>query len=416
MQDVSSKIRAKDIFGRGLYRENLSNVGTRIFGGRMGTIDNSVSKTFQITTTLAQHFDKVRLVFANTNAGFAVNNILAKVSVISTVADLNNSAGTWVDVLKSNQPGFCVPNSYGANRISYTVSDWVSLKSIARTDGGTFPLLVARVCIQSVGAGLPVYGQGSSPDVYTNWETKPGGRIWVSRQKNGNHVTNPTGFDDTTNTNQSPIIGVQYLAKGRVVSVMCVGDSIPDGIGTYRGEGFGMPICEQLSDMNGVAFEYSNCAWAGQGTAAYTKRAIDILNSPIKPDILLFATGSPNDVSTVITQGIVDSQSANVETVIQKCKATGVKIVLWTWLPTNTSIKNYGATDSIRVAENAKWMAVKNPDVPVVDTSALLTGDLTAGQYQMLTGTTIDGIHPSDPGLLIMANGIKPTVKNIIGL
>lgn len=372
-----------------------------------------------MVTALPHHFEAIRLISVNTQNFIGVNSIVAKASVLSSIAtdaDINNSNGTWVNVTQSNQLQYCVPIAPGLNRIVYEISDQIPLKSIPRTDGGTLPLLAIRVYIANTNS-LPVYGQGFAPDVYGSWTTNPNGQVWFARHQDGDAITNPTLFTDTINRDQSPIVGFQFSAVLRMVKVMCVGDSIYDGIGTRRGEGFGMLVCNMLNaEQDQVGFSYSNCGWSGQSTASFTKRAIDIVNSPVKPDILFFPTGSPNDVTSTITSSIIQSQASLVHSVIQECKQNGVKLVLCTWLPSNSNIKNYGATDSLRVQANIDFMNKSGKDFVVVDTSTALTGQLVGGQYQMLAGTTTDDIHPNDNGNQIIANLLKPIVKYIVGI
>lgn len=392
-----------------------SNIATRIFGGRMGTINNTTAKTYQISTTTAQHFDAIRVIFVNTAPNLGINNITAKVCVSGSSANISNNGGsTWTNVLKNGQSNFCVPNSPGVARIQYTLSDWIPLSSINRSDGGKFPIVIIRAYIQGP-SNLPAYGQGSSPDLYTNWESIPNGRFWIARQQDGDHVTTLTGFNTTTNMDQSPIVGFQYLSRGKVVSIMGVGDSITDGIGTYRGEGFGMLITNELSDMNKVALEWSNCGWASQTPTQYTNRAIDILNSKIKPDILLFPVGSPNGVVAPITDTQMRDFAGKAQSVVAKCNEKNVQCILWTWLPTNTAVKNYGESDSARVELNNNFISLNSKGFYVADTAKALSGEIIGGQVQMLNGSTIDGIHPNDSGNIIMKETILPFVKKLIG-
>jgi hypothetical protein len=82
-------------------KQPASYIGTRVFGGRMGTVNNSTASTFQIVCELAQQFDAVRLVLANTQNQISDVTVSMKVSTPTTAADLNNSAGTWTTVTKS---------------------------------------------------------------------------------------------------------------------------------------------------------------------------------------------------------------------------------------------------------------------------------------------------------------------------
>ena len=180
--------------------------------------------------------------------------------------------------------------------MAVAVADWVPIPSIARSDGGTHPLLTVRAYI-APNATLPVLGDGT--DDFTNWATRSdGGRKFWWRYQDGDQITTPSGFTSTTNVSQSPIWGVQYLCRGQVVTVAAVGDSITEGRGTYLGEGFVLPALEALNATGGATkYEYMNFGWSGQIPSRYTRRALNLLESDIKPDIIVIPAASPNPVT-----------------------------------------------------------------------------------------------------------------------
>lgn len=382
-----------------------STVATRIFGGRMGTFNNTTAKTYQVTTELAQHFDAVRVIFANTDSIISHAMRSVAVSVMADKTDLNNASGTWVTANRNSLSRIYAELAPGVGRAAYTATDWITLPSVARTDGGTKPLLVARAFMQA-SAALPVYGDGT--DSFTNWATRTDGRIWAARHQDGVAVT--SGFTDTTNRSQSPIVGFQYLARGKVITVAGVGDSITDGRGTYLNEGFIMPALEALSNMSGTAYEYMNCGWSGQAMSTFAERAIDILQSSIKPDVLVMPGASPNDITTTIAQADIDGFRARRNRVFAAARTAGVPVVAWTWLPSNAAVKNYGATDSLRVTYNAELLAMANKELFVADTSTPVSGATSGGQVQMAAGSQTDGIHPNDAGNATLREVIKPAI------
>lgn len=386
--------------------QSISTVATRIFGGRMGTINNTTPNTFQITTELNQHFDAVRPLFANTDLLISHSLRSVGASVMANKTDLNNGAGTWTTATRNGMSRVYAELSPGTGRMSYTTTDWIPVASIPRTDGGTKPLVVIRAYMQA-SATLPCYGNGV--DDFRNWATRTDGRIWVARQQAGVAVT--SGFTDTTNRLQSPIVGVQYLSRGRVITVAGLGDSITDGRGTYLGEGFILPAIEALSDINGTAYEYMNCGWSGQDFATFGERTIDVAQSIIKPDVIVMPAGSPNDIVSTIAQANIDSFRWRRNRVITAAKQMGIPIVLWTWLPSNVSVKSYGATDSLRVAYNAEVLAQASRGVMVVDTAIAMNGNATGGQMEMSSLVQTDGIHPDDRGNAILRDLIKPAIK-----
>jgi lysophospholipase L1-like esterase len=377
----------------------------------MGTINNTTPNTFQITAELAQHFDAVRVIFANTDMILSPSLRLVGASVMGSKADLNNASGTWVTGSRASLSRIYAELSPGTERIAYTVSDWIPVSSVPRTDGGTKPLVAVRAYMQAH-ANLPAYGNGV--DNFTNHATRTDGRIWAARQQAGVLVT--SGFTDTTNRTQSPIVGIQYLSRGKVKTVAGLGDSITDGRGTYLGEGFLLPAIDALSDMNGTAYEYMNCGWSGQSYSVIGERAIDVLQSSVRPDVLVIPNGSPNDISTTISQSNIDSFRWRRNRVLAAAREVNVPVLFWTWLSSNASVKSYGATDSLRVAYNTEMLAQASRDIMVVDAASAINGSITGGQMEMNPLYQNDGIHPNDAGNTVLANLFKPYIKKAGGL
>ena len=400
----------------GLYQGSSfipSNVGTRILFTRMGSLDNSVSKTFQVTMAVNQHFDAIRVIIANNITNSAPYMLTCKASVIADASDLNNSSGTWVSVFSSGLQNTPMPISPAPDRVSYGFSDWTPLKSIARTDGGVLPLVTIRGIFDGL-ATLPVYGTG---DDLTNWATKPDGNIWVARQQDGNFVTTTTGFTSTTNLSQSPIIGIQYLSRGKVITVMGVGDSITEGRGTYFGEGFILPSVQSISNSANVAMQYANLGWSGQTTSVYCARALEMLDTPLKPDVLIIPVGSPNDQNSTLTDADIQLMSGNRGAVIAKCKEVGTIPILWTWLPSNSAQKPYGTSDALRVTENSQVMQeITNNKFNGFDASSVVSGSVVVGQVQFAPFATTDGLHPNDAGNQAISNLLTPVLRQVTGL
>jgi len=398
-----------------LTQLNGKGIGTRIPFGRMGTINNSVPASYQVTAESPCHIEGLRPVFASIDAVRSYQHTASKVSVLSSVAtdaDLLNNAGTWVTVTQNGQGAIPVAISVNGSRIAYTVPDFIPISTIDRTDGGINPLVAMRTYIaDSTATALPAYGNGA--DSFTNWATRTDGYLWAARQVAGDAVTVPTNFTGGTSAvpqSQSPIIGFQYLARGKVITVCNPGDSISEGRGTYIGEGFGCLATRAASAVIGAATEFMQGGWSGQscaGVAGFAARALDILNTQqILPDVMILPIGSPNDETVTLTAAGVLAQKLAIELVISECKRKKVPLVLWTWLPTNYSLRPYGATDALRRAYNATMLA-KYPNV--VDLASLFFGGVdTNGQDIMIL--TDDKIHPNDLGNTLAARLLTPAV------
>lgn len=410
-QQGTQDLVSKDGKGKG--------IGTRVPFGRMGTISNAAATTYHVTAEAPCHFDAIRPLFASIDAARSYQHTSVKVSVLSDVstdAAMLNNAGTWVTVTQNGQGAIPVATSVNGSRIAYTTPDFIPLASIDRTDGGKNPLVAIRSYVaDGTAAALPAYGNGT--DGFTNWATRTDGCMWAARQVAGDGVTTPTNFTGGTSAtpqSQSPIIGFQYLARGRVITVCNPGDSISEGRGTYLGDGFGYQATRLAAALAGIATEFMQGGWSGQscaGITGYAARALDILNTQqVLPDVMVMPIGSPNDETVTLTAAGVLAQRTAVELVISECKRKGVPLVLWTWLPTNYSVRPYGATDALRRAYNADMLA-RYPNV--VDLAALFYGGVDVNGQDILINAA-DSIHPNDTGNSLAAALLAPAIAKAI--
>jgi lysophospholipase L1-like esterase len=398
-------------------------IGTRILHHRFGTFNDASLNTWHVTAEMAAPFDAVRLVLANTD-NTSARYYACAVSVLPSAADLNNSGGTWLQAGQGIDSTVTVPNAVkttGGNRVSYAVSNWIPLASVARSDSGTYPLLAVRARNLEANASLPVYGNGT--DDLTNWATRTTGRLWCSRVQAVDAVTTPASFTSTTNVSQSAVVGIQYIARGRVITVMGCSDSIGSGRGTFIGEGYGLPACDALQTALGIPIEYADASWAGQNSglnsgAGYLFRALDILRSPIRPDVMFTAIGSPNDTpSPPTTQALIDRMRYMRELVVQEASERGTGLLLSNILPTNNSVLAYGSSDSLRVAYNSECAAayVGVRGVEFVDLANPLNGTTHAsGQIQINAAFSSDGIHPNDAGNAVLRPIAQAGLSNLL--
>jgi lysophospholipase L1-like esterase len=387
-----------------------SKIATRIPAGRLGSLDNSTPKTFQATYELVDQFDAVRIIFgSNSRGNIAITK--SAVSAPSSADDINNSSGEWSVAKRQGETEFAIPIApSGGSQMAYAVTDWVPLASAPRSDDGTHPLLTVRAEL-TPNSELPVLGNGK--DNFTNWATRSdGGRKFWWRHQDGDQISSPSDFTSTTNQSQSPILGVQYLSRNEVVSVAAVGDSITEGRGTYRGEGFVLPALEELNGAGGPKkYEYANLGWSGQNPSIYSARALTLMESEIKPDVLVFPAGSPNPASSgALSDDAVKAIHSQLSTVIDSARRHDVVPVVWTWLPTNTAVRQYGPSDIKRVAYNREILGTDASNALLADAAGPVSGAIVNDQVELAVGTTNDGIHPNDAGNSILKDVIKPVI------
>lgn len=414
-------------------RVNPGNVGIRIFGGRIYNPKALASgagsgRTYEVVMTTAVPFDAVRLVFAfgQTNAVNAITpSIYADVRSVGDLTDatIATDAG-WTAVTFGGTNNVNGSNTLTAApsasefRRAITVSDIIPVASVARTDGGTYPIVVARAYIFTAGAAGNYVMLGNGVQDFSNWETHSSGRIWRMRGKGGQFVaTTQSGMTRANSIAEtgSPIIGVIYYARGKVVNVAGFGDSITEGQGTYIGEGFGLPACQALSvGASGVAYEWSDMGWSGTPLSSIRQHVIDAVATPgLKWDIGFLPGFSPNDITTTIAASDITQMRFKTSHTLSIMKDAGMVPILWTGLPSNTAVKNYGSTDSLRVALNADYRTWATRGQIVADFDSAIAGVTTGGQVQMLVGTTSDNIHPNDTGNALLSTISQSTVAQV---
>ena len=378
------------------------NLGTRILSGRMGVFDNSTVKTFRaIIEVAAQGFDMVRPIFANGNASTTYTVAGCNVRALANLTDALPSPTT------ATLPSSGVVAANPSSRRSFLLGDWIDLTSVPRTDGG----YGALVCIDahvSTASNITILGNGTS-DNYTGWAARTN-RKWIMRHNDGDCVTTPASFVSTTNRIQSPIIGLQYAARGRVITVMGVGDSITDGRGSIVGEGFGVPACEAMSSSD-LVFEWANMGWASANSGTFRRYLSDAIAAGIVPDVVVAPVGSPNSFAKPIVSASINDCRIAMAQINRDCGINYIQPVFWTVLPTNPVVNDYNASDSLRRDYNAATLAY--PDTNVLDFSAALSGATDGdGQVGMLAGTTTDDIHPNDSGNAILAGILANAMKS----
>lgn len=387
------------------------NAGLRIFDGRTAAtfaVDAGLGNTFHAVFRVAQDFDWIEPIFANGNTGGSLTVASCKVS---SVADFgsgagttpNNNGGAWTTItLPSSGVIAAAP---GANRRSYMVGARNICNTVTRTDGGTDALVAVR-CFVAAGAGtITVLGAGASgaSDDFTNWATRTDGNVALFRAQTGDQVTTISGFTSTTNVSYSPIIGVRYGARGRVITVGTFGDSIDSGRGTYKAEGFGNILCSQLSSRATVAFEHANFAWSGTSMSLIRSHVEDAVAAGLIPDVAIYPNISPNDITPPWVAANSSAAAFRAHSIYQTLAANSCFPIEHTCVPSDPaggSGKNYGTSDPLRVAYNALELTLNAKGMAVSDFATPLSGATDGnGQVLPLSGTFLsDGLHPSDYG------------------
>jgi len=391
-----------------------STKALKMYFGRYGTITNDPSGfTYHLIDEVPFEFDGVQIVLANGQLS-GTQNMQCGFAVCPDFSDINFNGGTY------SQPGWSLFSGSnvvaapafapGASRYSYLISDLLNVQSIPRTDGLPGAIYCIRTFTRVASTVFSSWGANAADTTLTNWATKPlGTGRRVSRRQIGQFLSPATGFTSTTNIADNPIAGVIFWCRGAVVNIAKFGDSLTQGRGTYIGEGF---VGVAARNASSTKVSVSDFAISGTASSEYGQVAVDVmtaLGSYI--DIAVYASGSPNNVSTTIDATAVRSGRTPLINFMQATRANKPRVMLLDWAPSNPAsatpagVKNYLGTDSLRRDWNTALPSLgATCGANVLPVSAAFSGASDGnGQTLIGAGLTSDGIHPNDAGESAMA-------------
>jgi lysophospholipase L1-like esterase len=380
------------------------NKAARIFAGRTGTFTTNASgTTFSTTMAAPRRFDAFQVVLHNAGASAIQIDACSVVmcSGANTDSLLMGGGQTIVNVTFDGGSATSTIGAAATNRRTYKVSDIVdasNVEAVDRGDGGSTFLINARHYTAQAAASISVIGNGGS-DTYTNWRTASNGRIWLSRQMNGNQTATAGSAWSTTDISQTTIAGFIFYCEGQVVSIGAVGDSVAFGFGsTRKGAGVMEYLADYFNVFTGVATSTINIARSGASTDEYKNGIADLIAAGIVPDVMLISGGTVNDLASTLAAGNVRKWRRWVSIQMSQCWDAGCVPVVVTVAPVTSAVKALAATDALRIAHNADLLTWRARGQPVIDLSTAVggAGTGTAGQIEPPAGMAPDGTHPND--------------------
>lgn len=395
----------------------VGNVGTKSMINTMDTAAHGADRNFHTQTVVETSFDAVRLVLFNAVAG-TIAGVKAAMGVSTQLGQANtsicNTPDTWADLTWSSASS--VTQAAGtATRPSVTVSDWVQLNSVDRADGAFRPVLHTRIFVPSTVATATKF----SPSGVATWlesETTTFGRPWrVMLQDGFDGIANKTSFTSTTTAVRWYPMAIQYMSRGKVLTLGVVGDSIAAGVGAtnYMDSQYWR---YQLRSTEDRPIEYANFGWSSQASSAYYLRAIDLMTNGVIPSgsVMAYHAFSPNDYSTSISAANINTLYYQNVLVAQQCLSTRVGLVLVDGAPANTTSKAWGTDDARRKAFNATLQNLSG--YSVVPQSSVLSGGVdSTGQTQYKRAVSTDGLHPNDVGISAIVPLVASAVDPYVG-
>jgi len=177
--------------------------------------------------------------------------------------------------------------------------------------------------------------------------------------------------------------------------LVAFGNSLTAGLGVTSSESYPSQLQEKLL-LGGYRYRVINAGVSGDTTAGGLRRVDWVLKS--KPEIVILELGGNDGLRGL---DLKDTR-ANLEQIIQRLLAGGVKVVLAGMkLPPNYG-REYTASFQSLYSDLAKQY-----DLPLM--SFFLEGVATkAGLNQA------DGIHPTGPGYKIIVENVWPTLEPLL--
>ncbi|MCK9386088.1 MAG: SGNH/GDSL hydrolase family protein [Nevskia sp.] len=379
------------------------SVATRILSAAVATVTNQLGNTFSLGAKLADKFDAVRLIYLNNCATQTVGMACA----FSTAADMSsnlNSAGTWVTGTMADAAA-----RTSAIDPSWNYSSWVELN-------GDSQVVYARLYIPSAGNTENTINNFTLSAPTTTSPSLQTGDEWITAKEAGNFAaSNFTGFTTTGKTDWSPIVGIQYRARGLVHTVVGVGDSITFGTKTtYPADAFWVKAVRALK-LAGFKVESCNLGVSGQTTASYFARAQTALTQ-LAPSVMIYSPFSPNDTSGLPTDAGTTTERNYLAQMRELAKSAGTLLVPFTGIPKCTTDES---TSIWTVAQNNFRQSVNNVaralpyhidlDAQVATTTATGTAPGVQTGYM-----ATDLLHLSETGNKAAKEHAKSVIKRAI--
>jgi len=377
-----------------------------------GDATNGVIINTQLPSTCASFYG-VRLIYlngdtVNTQAYDGVKVAGAPKSISGGNSSLTFSSFVTVNGSQSFAVPVAVTGAGGQVIPGQTVTDFIPVSSVARTDTVGAPLLLrvaSHLAPSANSTSHPNYN-GTNFTNYNALAANPGliygtynfsgtGATLAQLTSNGNSVLNSGGTEN-------PFAAVFYC-NGQTTDVWAFGDSIWQGHGTTSNLA---GITEYLtfnSYTNPTQWVGSNFATSGQTTVdtwARLKKALGAAAAANQlPKYILIKGWTPND-TPINTQSTYNQTWAYVTDMVNYALQVGVQPIV------STAPFASGYTCSYIQTNNARVMALP-ASVRKVDLFNLWTPGCTWNASY----NSGDGIHPNDAGTSAAANLILQTVN-----
>jgi hypothetical protein len=333
------------------------------------------------------------------------------VAAVPTLSDADITAATPTLLSFAGNSNPDVPPAAAFGQHTYQCSDMTRFSSVPATDGLGGYLMVIRINLYlTSGTGNVItMGDTAGTDSFASWATHPS-RPFRLLSKGGGFGA-PGTWSGMTGANSSvastgPLALVQLLYQGSVINVVSTGDSTDDGRGTYLGEGAAAKASSLLSS-SAITYEHTNLAWSGATAQVAYQNELNYLASGVGVGQIMFIpTFFTNNVASGVipTSGnfSIDWMRGYSALMENAAESAGVRVILQTSQPANYAVRNWGSSDTLRLAGDARVLALAGQGRIIFYKGKPVTGPVDVNGQQTIINSD-DGIHQNEAGLKLQA-------------
>lgn len=279
------------------------------------------------------------------------------------------------------------------------VSDWITLASIPRADGGTRPLLLVRAEHDGAAGGAFATYSNSAIAALRTATAAARGRI-IQLFTGNNMVSTPAAVNGGLNTGTLEVFP-EFRYAVPALSVCGVGDSITQvelvGL-TGSITSWGFRACADVSTVDRPV-NWASCGASGKQFSEFWTRFQELVTAGYKPDVLVVAPTSVNDYNGDVAnmQYYLDQGKARAQQVLEYAQANTIRSVIFFPLCPFNSLNT---ANDIKRREYNDWLRqfAASTGSQYMDLSALGDGAVPerwVSGYNYLA----DGIHPNEAGV-----------------
>jgi lysophospholipase L1-like esterase len=284
------------------------------------------------------------------------------------------------------------------------ISDLIPLSSVPRADGGTLPLLMARVYCDGSAQTITFVSQAGF-SALRDPATANGGYIVQVGSRNADAIATP-GSTPAALATTTLSIGVILFSRRSGISLMTIGDSITqnDALVADKVSSWGARAAHALSTIE-RPISYVNAGCSGQTGATYTTNGLVQLGN-LKPNVAHFSGWTPNDYSSPTAASLrlaVQKMAGNLHKFLDFCYTNKIVPIVSNGIPHSAATGlNTSALDAQRIAYNARLQEMADEGLfYLADFDAELSDGATPAAIKTAYSAG-DGIHPNEAGIAAM--------------